>query len=145
MGPLRSLKEQTKASCHWVIFKEVDSHKPSQHHFVIKNRIKEVITPKDLNRMLELEFSERPGDNEYSHFHEDNIILKKTQMECTLMDGHYQLPLLLWNENVWMPNNPDQALHRMNWLKRKFSKNENDYHYVTFREEILSKGYARRV
>ena len=57
----------------------------------IENKVKEVITPKDLNRMLELEFHERPGDNEYAHSHEDKIFLKKMQTECTLMDGHYQL------------------------------------------------------
>ena len=62
------------------------------------------------------------------------------------MDGHYQLPLPLRNENIRMPNNRDQAVHRMNWLKRKFSKNEKVYNdYITFMEEILSKGYARSV
>ena len=91
VGPLRSSQEQTQASCHRVIAKEVNSDKPSQHHFIIENKVKEVITPKDLNRMLELEFHERPGDNEYAHSHEDKIFLKKMQTECTLMDGHYQL------------------------------------------------------
>ena len=68
------------------------------------------------------------------------------QTECTLMDGHYQLPLPLRNENIRMPNNRDQAVHRMNWLKRKFAKNEKVYNdYVTFMEEILPNGYARRV
>ena len=148
VGPLRSSQEQTQASCHRVIVKEVELDKPSQHHFIIENKVKEVVTPKDLNIMLELEFNERPGDNEYAHSHEDKIFLKKMQTECTLtcMDGHYQLPLSLRNENIRMPNNRDQAVHRMNWLKRKFAKNEKVYNdYVTFMEEILPNGYARRV
>ena len=73
VGPLRLSQEQTQANCHRVIVKEVDSDKPSQHHFIIENKVKEVITPKDLNRMLELEFNEMPCDNEYTHSHEDNI------------------------------------------------------------------------
>ena len=66
--------------------------------------------------------------------------------ECKLVDGHYQLPLPLRNQNVRVPNNRDVALQRKNGLKKRFIKNEKFYSdYSAFMEEVIAKDYARKV
>ena len=41
------------------------------HHFVVENKVREIITPQVLNKMFELNFSERTDDKEQGHSPED--------------------------------------------------------------------------
>ena len=58
-------------------------------------------------------------------------------------EGHYQLPLPFWNEDVHLPDNRMQAFSRLKSLKRKLSL-DNDYKiwYDTSVQALISKGYA---
>ena len=60
-----------------------------------------------------------------------------------LVDGHYEIPLPLRDDNVRFPNNRLQAEKRFIYLQRKMSRNhqfKNDY--MNFMKELISKGYV---
>ena len=60
-----------------------------------------------------------------------------------LIDGHYEIPLALRDDNVRFPNNRLQAEKRFRYLQRRMSRNhqfKNDY--MKFMKELISKGYA---
>ena len=61
-----------------------------------------------------------------------------------LKDGHYQIPLLLKQEDVRLPCNKHQAAQRLSYLKRKFDKNEKfKADYVRLMKAIVAKDYTR--
>ena len=146
IGPIQKLQSQTQVNCHRVMVKEVDSNRPPQHYFTAEDKVKEIITPKDLNRMLDLEFNTSRSRNDSGLSLDVTRLMKLMKKECKLVDGYYQLPLHLRNQNVQMPNNRDVALQRMNGLKKRFIKNDKFYNgYSAFMEEIIAKDYARKV
>ena len=62
---------------------------------------------------------------------------------ASLIDGHYEIPLSLRDDDVRFPNNKSQAEKRFIYLQRKMSRNHhfgNDY--MNFMKELMSKGYA---
>ena len=134
-------------SCHRVLVEEIVPGKPFQHHFVLESKIKEIITPQALNRMLELEFNERSGETEYGQSIQDKAFLKKMVEECKFKSGHYELPLPFVEEGqVHLSNNRDMASQRLESLKKKLLR-KPEFHadYVKFMNDLLSKNYARRV
>ena len=59
------------------------------------------------------------------------------------IDGHYEIPPPLRDDNVRFPNNRLQSEKRFTYLQRKMSRNhqfKNDY--MNFMKELMSKGYA---
>ena len=65
VGPLHMCnKEHSTVSCSRVAVKEVGSDRPFEHHFMVEDKfkVKEIVTPQALNKMFELDFSERPND-----------------------------------------------------------------------------------
>ena len=64
IGPIQKLQNQTQVNCHRVMVKEVDSNRLSQHYFTVEDKVKEIITPKDLNRLLDLEFNTSRSSND---------------------------------------------------------------------------------
>ena len=134
-------------SRHRVLVEEIVPGKPFQHHFVLESKIKEIITPQALNRMLELEFNERSGEMEYGQSIQDKAFLKKMVEECKFKSGHYELPLPFVEEGqVHLSNNRDMASQRLESLKKKLLR-KPEFHadYVKFMNDLLSKNYARRV
>ena len=62
-----------------------------------------------------------------------------------MVNKHYQIPLPFGNPNVQLSNNRYQALQRLSDLHKRFKKDkEFEKDYVSFMEEIISKGYARK-
>ena len=63
-----------------------------------------------------------------------------------LNDGHYQIPLPFKDHVVSVPNNKQQALSRITWLKKRL-ENDPKFHddYSAFMKELVDKGYARKV
>ena len=136
---------QTNVSCNRTLIEEIVPGKPFQHHFVFESKVKEIVTPQELNQMFELEFSERPCIQEYGHSIQDKAFLKKMVEECKFKNGHYELPLpFVDGEQAYLPNNRDMASKRMESLKRKLLKNPS-FHadYEKFMSDLLSKDYAR--
>ena len=61
------------------------------------------------------------------------------------MDGHYELPLPLKDEDIQLLNNRAAAMKRLESLRRKFKKNDQFFReYKNFMEELMEKGYARK-
>ena len=62
-----------------------------------------------------------------------------------MVNKHYQIPLPFGNPNVQLSNNRYQAWQRLLDLQKRFKKDkEFEKDYVSFTEEIISKGYARK-
>ena len=61
------------------------------------------------------------------------------------VDGHYELPLPLKDEDIQLPNNQAAATKHLEPLKRKFEKDDQFFKkYNNFVEELMEKGYARK-
>ena len=111
--------------------------------------IKEIVTPKALLNMLELDFNDRTpskGPDERGYSQEDQVFLHKVEWGITKIEGHHQIPLPFRSSNLQMPNNRYQAVKRAMWQKKKMLRDEK-YHrdYTTFVDGIIDKGYAQKI
>ena len=148
VGPLHMCnKEHSTVSCSRVAVKEVGSDRPFDHHFMVEDKVKEIVTPQALNKMFELDFSERPDDKKQGHSQGDKKFLKIVSEGIQRTDdGHYEIPLPFRSSDVCFPGNKELFLQRAYWLKRKLKKNSAFYKdYVKFMADIITKGYARKV
>ena len=148
VGPLlMSNKEHLVVSCNRIAAKEIGSERHFDHHFMIENKVKELVTPQALNKMFQLDFCERSDDKEQGYSHEDKEFIAKVHQGIrNTEDNHYEIPLPFRTEDVHMPDNREQVAQRARWLKRKLAKDDKLYKdYVTFMDNIIAKGYARKV
>ena len=146
VGPLKAVQNHTQLSCSRIYVKEVNSGTIADHHFMFHSQVKEVLTPTSVNKMMELEFHERSNDNCLGYSVEDHRFLEIMNKECQRVDGHYQLPLPLRDQDAYIPNNREQVYNRMKWLKKKLLMNKKLYlDYCEFMTDILRKEYARKV
>ena len=123
-GPLRiqaqTASQDSKTSSYRITVREL---KP----------IKEVITPKSVLTMVDLDFNDRPTDSDkHGYSQEDKKFLDIVNI-VRHVDGHYEMPLPFREPNVIMPNNKEQAVKRAQWQRRRMLKNEK-YHqdYIKF-------------
>ena len=99
--------------CHRVSGMEVCSGKHLDHHFVAENKVREIVTPRALNRMFELDLSEGTDDKEQGYSQEDKKFLKiVTQGTQRTEDSHYEIPLPFRCDDVRFPENKEQVLQR---------------------------------
>ena len=78
--------------------------------------------------------------------HEDQQFLNIMRTETRFINGHYQLPLPFRTGCISMPNNRKQALQRIDGLKKRFIRDRKfKLDYVKFMNDIIDKGYARKV
>ena len=60
--------------------------------------------------------------------------------------GLYELPLPLKDEDIWLPNNRAAAMKHLEFLRRKFEKDDRFFNeYKRFMEELVERGYAKNV
>ena len=72
VGPLYMCNEEhPTVNCHRVAAMEVCSGKHLDHRFMVENKVREIVTPRALNKMFELDFSERTDDKEQRYSQED--------------------------------------------------------------------------
>ena len=110
-----------------------------------QTKIKEVIEPCDVTKMMELEFSENKSDG-ISLSLEDRRFLNTMQEAIHKKDKHYEMPLPFKHGQPVLPNNRSLALHRLKHLQKKLEADERyRNHYVTFMKDILDKGHAEIV
>ena len=71
---------------------------------------------------------------------------KMPKKKIQLNEGHYQIPLPFKDHVVSVPNNKQQALSRITWLKKRL-ENDPKFHddYSAFMKELVDKGYGRKV
>ena len=147
IGPLHmSSNGPATVNCNRIVAKEISSEVPMDHHFAVDQVVKEILTPDALNRMMELDFSERKVSNEHGLSQEDKLFLKKVEQETKKIEGQYKIPLPFKEDEVVMPDNRAQAERRAHWIKNKFLKdNRLRKQYTEFVNDMLVKGYARKV
>ena len=77
---------------------------------------------------------------------QDELRFMQNAKKIQLNDGHYQIPLQFKDHVVAVPNNKQQALSRITWLKKRL-ENDPKFHddYSAFMKELVDKGYARKV
>ena len=118
-----------------------DSHdKPC--HFVHGTRVAEV-SPSEIVSMYDVDFHERKGDDKVSV--EDKRFINMMKDNIERRDGHFELPLP-FKKDLKLPNNRDQALKRLEQLKRKMQRNDQ-FHtdYIDFMNSLIEHKYAERV
>ncbi|KAK3713870.1 hypothetical protein QZH41_010920, partial [Actinostola sp. cb2023] len=114
-------------------------------YIVSQRAIKEQITPQVVERMFELDFSERQKGTAMSR--EDLKFYETVEKGIIhLEDLHYEMPLPLKDQNIQLPNNYAEAEKRLNSLKRRLVSDDQYYtDYRNFMSGIISKGYARKI
>ena len=97
-----------------------------------------------LRQMYLQDFNETRGEKEGLSV-EDRRFLKIMEESVTEVDGRYQLPLPLRNQNLRLPNNRVQALSRLASVKRKLLADETiRTKYIGIVQKMIDSGYARR-
>ncbi|XP_035525621.1 uncharacterized protein LOC118333908 [Morone saxatilis] len=114
-------------------------------HYVSRTKVKE-ITPSDIIRVLESDFSEKAGEDDPMS-QEDFKFLSTLRENITQKDnGHYEMPLPFKVGRPNLPDNKTCAIHRLNCLERRLKKDQNYYKdYVNFMDDIISRGDAEKV
>ena len=140
-------EEHPTADCHRVAAVEVCSGRHLDHHLMVENKVREIVTPQAVNKIFELDFSEQTDDKELGYSQEDKQFLKIVMQGIRhTEDGHYEIPLPLCCDDVCFPENKEQVLQRAHWLRKKLINNETLYKdYVNFMNSIIAKGFARKV
>ena len=111
---------------------------------------KEVYTPSDVQRMMELDYSERKTDQKDSSVYsvEDRKFLQILEEGIEKdKNGRWMMPLPFRdNLPLHLPDNRPHCLGRMLSLKRKFERDPKLYRdYGEFMDKIISKGHASKV
>nr|XP_054604914.1 uncharacterized protein LOC107372912 [Nothobranchius furzeri] len=137
---------------HHVIVKQVLpavelTHKlKTEVHFVSRNKVKEVIIPADIIKVLEMDFVERSVEKEPVS-QEDLLFLTKMKDGIKLkQNGHFEMPLPFKQEKPKLPNNKLCAELRLKCLERRLRKDEHYFKdYVAFMHDIIIRGDAEKV
>ena len=147
IGPLHvSSDGPATVNCNRIVAKEIRSDVAVDHYFAVDQVVKEILTPEALNRMMEIDFSERKVENERSLSQEDKLFLKKVKQGTKKVEGHYEIPLPFREDDVIMPDNRAQVEQKAYWIKKKLLKdNLLRKQYTEFMNDMLVKGYARKV
>ena len=77
---------------------------------------------------------------------DERRFMQIVEQTVELRSGHYQISLPFKDRQAPVHNNKAQAWQRAIWLKKKLERDPKLHqHYKAFMEDILSKGYARKV
>ncbi|CAB4004899.1 Hypothetical predicted protein [Paramuricea clavata] len=121
---------------HLIVTREVIGGKErTTCQFVLKTRVKEILTPAQVGEMFEFDFNDRDKSSSPLSYN-DRLFMKKVEEQIhQRYDGHFEIPLPLKNPEVKLSNNKSQAMSRLNKLKDRF-KNDQSYQkdYSTFME-----------
>lgn len=114
-------------------------------HYVSRTKVKE-ITPSDIIKVLESDFSERAGEDDPMSQEEFKFLSKLRENITQKDNGHYELPLPFKEARLKLPDNKTCAVHHLNCLERRLKKDQRYYKdYVNFMDDIISCGDAEKV
>ncbi|XP_072051190.1 uncharacterized protein [Amphiura filiformis] len=98
---------------------------------------------RSLVEMYNHDYNETLAQEETEWSEEDKTFMDLMANKITKVNGHYQMPLPLRDENIKLPHNHLMAEHRMAHLKRRFSKDPVfRKEYTEVMQETINKGYA---
>ena len=143
-GPLYTPCQSSILTCNRIHLNQQDTSSP-RGYVVSQRTVKEQITPQAVERMFELDFSEK--EKGISMSREDIKFYETVETGIVhLEDLHYEMPLPFKHKNTQLPNNYAQAEKRLNSLKKRLMSDDKYYtDYCSFMSDIISKGYARKV
>ena len=143
-GPLYTPCQSSILTCNRIHLNQQDTSSP-RGYVVSQRTVKEQITPQAVERMFELDFSEK--EKGISMSREDIKFYETVETGVVhLEDLHYEMPLPFKHKNTQLPNNYAQAEKRLNSLKKRLMSDDKYYtDYCSFMSDIISKGYARKV
>ena len=76
---------------------------------------------------------------------DDKVFLAIVEKGTKRVDDHYEVPLPYRDGNLQLPNNKEQAIRRMQQLKKRFQKDLDFFNSYTKQiEELILKGYAKQ-
>ena len=118
---------------------------PAKVLFAFKSKVKELVTPKEVIQMMELDFIERKADQD-TLSQGDRMFLSNIKEGIHIRDdGHYEMPLPFKGPDPAFLSNKTMALHRLKQVKyrlRKDTKYRKDY--STFMSNANQAGYTKR-
>ncbi|KAI3376806.1 hypothetical protein L3Q82_000091 [Scortum barcoo] len=139
-------------SSHRVVVRQVTPYQQSpanltsEVQYVCRTHVKEVITPPDVIKALESDFTERGIED--VHFSQVDLRFLSIMEEGIRIkeDGHCEMPLPFKESRQNLPDNRKCAEHRLKCLRRRLEK-DKQYHkdYVAFMSETISRGDAEKV
>ena len=114
--------------------------------FSIQSSTKEIINPSVINKMMELDFSERHSESQAMSQDDKQFLSKMADGIHQDNKGHYEMPLPFKGCDPSLPNNKALALHRLKQLTARFQRDPK-YHddYTAFMERVIKDGHAERV
>ena len=144
-GPLCNPQLSSQITCNRINLSPEDTLITPRGYVVTQRKVKERITPQAVSQMFELDFSEREKGTAMSR--EDIKFCETAESGIVHLDDlHYEMPLPFKYQTIQLPNNYVQAEKRLTGLKKRL-KADDRYcaDYCSFMDDIISKGYARKV
>ena len=138
-GPIKR-EGNRSVQCHRIQIHEPSAVDEASGYIVVERSVKEQLTPRVVERMFEVDFSEE--ENGMAMSQEDREFLRKAKEGIHHReDLHYELPLPFREQDVQLPNNRPQAAQRLIGLKKKLESNDKyRADYVDFMTGIIDKG-----
>ncbi|KAL7852267.1 hypothetical protein SRHO_G00180520 [Serrasalmus rhombeus] len=113
---------------------------------VLSNRISVCRLEELWSQQFKYDFPEGRQDEQTEMSKEELLFMDRVSTSAQLKGGHYCIGLPLKNKEVKMPNNRAIAEQRAFNLKKKLLKNTQfQEDYVTFMNDMITKGYAVKV
>ena len=92
------------------------------------------------------DFTDPTVDSKTEMSQDERRFMQIAEQTVELRNGHYQISLPFKDRQTPVPSNKAQAWQRAIWLKKRLERDPKLYQdYKAFMEDILSKGYARKV
>lgn len=110
-------------------------------HFVCNTRIKEVVTPVDVLKVLESDFSERVGEETPVSQEDLHFLTKLKEGIKHKQDGYYEMPLPFKQDRPNLPNNKSCAVQRLKGLEKRLKR---DQKYCSDYVNIHARHYHSR-
>ena len=123
------------------------------HYFTQSDKVRDTSIEGLLMKMYEHDFVEpqlQHCDNKMNINYDklsrnDRRFLDLMDQKAVKVDGHYELPLPLKDEDIRLPNNRAVAMKRLESLRRKFEKDDRFFkEHKNFMEKLMVKRYARK-
>ena len=152
VGPISNM-----IGCHCIVVHDAISSKTADHQFVVDESMKEISLEEMFQKMHQNEFVEKEVisvngflENMMDISTDDKGIISKAFLkteESTIKSGdHYIVPFPFKKESLIIPNNRNQAIQRLIYLKRRFNKDPTYFEdYKQFMNNLIVKGYTKRL
>ena len=144
--PNSSEHEEEQLGVNRIIAREVQFSPKKVCHFALKSHTKEIVSPAQVKRMFELDFSEAQTEDSPLSYEDKKFMSKVSEGIHQRPDGHYEMPLPLKQDLLTLPDNKEVALKRLSKLKKRL-KTDSKYRqdYLAFMSDVISQGHAEKV